>query len=341
MGRGDSRFRGRRRKRTRDALQFDPHYGAGRDVFDALVRQVEHASTHATRIETMKACIYGAGAIGGWMGVRSRRRAASVPCWRAAPPCRPCARTACAWTRRWRQHALPVQASADPGRARRAGPCGVAVKAPALPAVAHAHRAAAGPGHPGADGHERCALVVLQRLRRRTAQARGCTRRSRRRDRRGVPAQHSSAAWCTRAARWTRPASCAPLRQRPDRRRALGRRRPRACWRWPTLLQRAGLEAALSEQIQRDVWYKLWGNMTVNPVSALTGATTDLILDDELVRGFITRVMLEAKDIGARIGIPIDAVARGPPRGDAQARRLQDLDAAGRGSRKPWSSTRW
>jgi 2-dehydropantoate 2-reductase len=72
------------------------------------------------------------------------------------------------------------------------------------------------------------------------------------------------------------------------------------------LLQRAGLQASVSPQIQRDIWFKLWGNMTVNPVSALTGATTDRILDDELVRGFISSVMLEARAIGARIGIPIE-----------------------------------
>ncbi|MEP6791652.1 MAG: 2-dehydropantoate 2-reductase, partial [Ramlibacter sp.] len=71
------------------------------------------------------------------------------------------------------------------------------------------------------------------------------------------------------------------------------------------LLQKAGIEAALSEQIQRDTWYKLWGNMTMNPVSAMTGATTDRVLDDELVRAFICSVMLEAREIGARIGIPI------------------------------------
>ncbi len=71
------------------------------------------------------------------------------------------------------------------------------------------------------------------------------------------------------------------------------------------LLQQAGFTATLSPQIQKDIWYKLWGNMTVNPVSAITGATTDRILDDELVRGFISHVMLEAKAIGERIGIPI------------------------------------
>ncbi len=72
------------------------------------------------------------------------------------------------------------------------------------------------------------------------------------------------------------------------------------------LLEKAGFETVLSEQIQKDAWYKLWGNMTVNPISALTGATTDRILDDPLVREFIGRVMLEAREIGARIGIPID-----------------------------------
>jgi len=73
-----------------------------------------------------------------------------------------------------------------------------------------------------------------------------------------------------------------------------------------TLLTRAGFGASVSPQVQKDVWYKLWGNMTVNPISALTGATTDLILGDALVRDFVSSVMLEAKEIGARIGIPID-----------------------------------
>lgn len=85
------------------------------------------------------------------------------------------------------------------------------------------------------------------------------------------------------------------------------------------LLQQAGFSATLSPQIQKDVWYKLWGNMTVNPVSALTGATTDRILDDELVRGFISSVMLEAKAIGERIGIPI---AQAPEDRHAVTRKL-------------------
>ena len=46
-------------------------------------------------------------------------------------------------------------------------------------------------------------------------------------------------------------------------------------------LSSAGFEPEVSDDIQRDVWFKLWGNMTMNPVSAITGATTDKILDDE------------------------------------------------------------
>ena len=72
------------------------------------------------------------------------------------------------------------------------------------------------------------------------------------------------------------------------------------------LLTQAGFSTTVSPQIQKDIWYKLWGNMSVNPVSAITGATTNLIMGDDLVRGFVSSAMLEAKEIGARIGIPMD-----------------------------------
>ncbi|MFI5845288.1 2-dehydropantoate 2-reductase [Catenuloplanes sp. NPDC051500] len=71
------------------------------------------------------------------------------------------------------------------------------------------------------------------------------------------------------------------------------------------LLRSGGFTVTVSDAIQRDVWFKLWGNMTMNPISALTGATADLILDDPLVNAFITRVMTEAAAIGAVIGTPI------------------------------------
>jgi 2-dehydropantoate 2-reductase len=72
---------------------------------------------------------------------------------------------------------------------------------------------------------------------------------------------------------------------------------------------KAGFTVTVSPRIQNDIWYKLWGNMTMNPISALTGATADRILDDELVNGFVRAVMAEAAAIGERIGCPIAQTA--------------------------------
>jgi 2-dehydropantoate 2-reductase len=106
------------------------------------------------------------------------------------------------------------------------------------------------------------------------------------------------------------------------------------------LLREASFDATLSESIQKDVWYKLWGNMTINPISALTGATSDKILNDPNVLGLISAVMLEAKAIGAAMGIAIDqqpedrhAVTRKlgafktSMLQDVQAKRSVELDA--------------
>jgi 2-dehydropantoate 2-reductase len=97
-------------------------------------------------------------------------------------------------------------------------------------------------------------------------------------------------------------------------------------------LQAAGFNASASAQIQKDVWYKLWGNMTVNPISALTGATTDLILKDDLVRDFVSKVMLEAKAIGEKMGMPIaqtpeDRHAVTMKLGAFKTSMLQDVEA--------------
>jgi len=72
------------------------------------------------------------------------------------------------------------------------------------------------------------------------------------------------------------------------------------------VLQRAGFEATVSADVRRDIWYKLWGNMTMNPITAITGATVDRVLDDPLACGFCTAAMAEAAAVGARIGCTID-----------------------------------
>jgi 2-dehydropantoate 2-reductase len=97
-------------------------------------------------------------------------------------------------------------------------------------------------------------------------------------------------------------------------------------------LRDASFDITVSPQIQKDIWYKLWGNMTMNPISALTSATSDLILDDPLVSGFMLRVMTEAAAIGARIGCPIaesgeDRMAVTRKLGAFKTSMLQDAEA--------------
>ncbi|SOZ17199.1 2-dehydropantoate 2-reductase [Cupriavidus taiwanensis] len=72
-------------------------------------------------------------------------------------------------------------------------------------------------------------------------------------------------------------------------------------------MRKAGLDAHGADSIQREIWFKLWGNMTLNPISAMTGATSDNVVADPLVRGFMARCMEEARRVGSKIGIELDA----------------------------------
>ena len=72
------------------------------------------------------------------------------------------------------------------------------------------------------------------------------------------------------------------------------------------MLGKAGMEIEITNAIQREIWFKLWGNMTMNPVSAITGATCDKILDDPLTNRFCLNIMDEAARIGAGFGCPIE-----------------------------------
>jgi len=98
------------------------------------------------------------------------------------------------------------------------------------------------------------------------------------------------------------------------------------------LLEGAGFAVKQAPRIQHEIWFKLWGNMTMNPVSALTGAPCDRILDDPLVRAYCSAVMLEAQAIGARIGcdiaqVPDDRHAITRSLGSFKTSMLQDVEA--------------
>ena len=98
------------------------------------------------------------------------------------------------------------------------------------------------------------------------------------------------------------------------------------------LLAHAGFDVTHSSNVRYDVWYKLWGNMTMNPVSAITGATIDRILADPLVLDFCSAAMAEAAALGARIGCsitqsPQDRHAITAKLGAFKTSMLQDVEA--------------
>ena len=98
------------------------------------------------------------------------------------------------------------------------------------------------------------------------------------------------------------------------------------------LLEHAGFEVTVSPRIRYDVWYKLWGNMTMNPFSALTGASMERVLEDELLRAFSALAMREAAEVGNRIGCvvsesPQDRHAVTRKLGAFKTSMLQDVEA--------------
>jgi 2-dehydropantoate 2-reductase len=97
------------------------------------------------------------------------------------------------------------------------------------------------------------------------------------------------------------------------------------------MLTAAGFDAPIRSDIRDEIWLKLWGNLCLNPVSALTGGTVDVIATDPRTRDVLLAMMREAGAIGERLGLRLrveasrrldGAVALGPHK----MSMLQDLE---------------
>jgi 2-dehydropantoate 2-reductase len=94
---------------------------------------------------------------------------------------------------------------------------------------------------------------------------------------------------------------------------------------------KAGLQAPVREDIRSEIWVKLWGNLSFNPISALTGSTLAAIVADEATRAVARAMMREAQAIGERLGvrflIPVDRRIKGAGDvGEHKTSMLQDLE---------------
>ena len=106
-----------------------------------------------------------------------------------------------------------------------------------------------------------------------------------------------------------------------------------------SLMIAGGLKAPQKPRIRDEIWVKLWGNCSFNPVSALTGATLDAIGNDPESRALVHAIMTEVKSVGEAIGVrfsvPIEkridgaaAIVGHKPstRQDIEAGRLLEID---------------
>lgn len=99
-----------------------------------------------------------------------------------------------------------------------------------------------------------------------------------------------------------------------------------------TLFRNSGIQSEPSQNVRRAIWYKLWGNATINPLSALTRSTADKLLDDKDVRAFMAEAMDELAAVGAEIDCPIsetaqDRMAVTARLGAFKSSMLQDVEA--------------
>ena len=98
------------------------------------------------------------------------------------------------------------------------------------------------------------------------------------------------------------------------------------------LFTNAGIPTEQSENVRQAIWYKLWGNATVNPLSALTRATVDCFLGDPILRAFMAEGMEELAVVGAAVGCPIgqtieDRMSVTARLGAFKTSMLQDVEA--------------
>lgn len=97
-------------------------------------------------------------------------------------------------------------------------------------------------------------------------------------------------------------------------------------------ITRAGFKTAASADIRTEIWTKLWGNCSFNPVSALTGAGLADIARDPEVRALVAAVMAEIEAVAGRFGIrmPItiaQRIAITESLGNHKTSMLQDIEA--------------
>jgi len=95
---------------------------------------------------------------------------------------------------------------------------------------------------------------------------------------------------------------------------------------------RAGFKAPVAKDIRSELWVKLWGNLSFNPISALSHATLEDICRFPLSRELAARMMGEAQQVGEKLGVQFKIslgkrIAGAEAVGAHKTSMLQDVEA--------------
>ena len=280
----------------------------------------------------MRICIFGAGAIGGYMGAKLAQAGADVSLVARGPHLAAMQGAGLRLIEEGGETTVPVRAAADPAELGVQDYVIVTLKAHSVPGVVGAMAPLIGPGttvvsgvngvpwwyfhkHGGALEGTRLASVdpgnaqwdgfgpdrVL-----------GCV---------VYPAAEVIAPGVVKHIEGNRFSLGEPDGSKSERALALS-----------AALTAAGLKAPVRPRLRDEIWVKLWGNLSFNPISALTHATLDVLCTDPGTRAVAKGMMLEAQAVAEALGVkfPIDVERRidgGAAVGAHRTSTLQDLDA--------------
>jgi 2-dehydropantoate 2-reductase len=279
----------------------------------------------------MKLCIYGAGAIGGYMAAKLAKAGADVSLVARGPHLKAMQEKGLTLIEEGGTWSVPVRAAADPAELGPQDYVVITLKAHSVPAAVAPMQPLIGPDTTVVMGVNGVPWWYFYRLggpydgrRLHTVdpgdvqwngigpeRVLGCV---------VYPAAEVDEPGVIRHVEGNRFSLGEPSGEKSERAEALSR-----------ALAAAGLRAPVRPRIRDEIWVKLWGNLSFNPISALTHATLDVLCTDPGTRTVARGMMLEAQAIAETLGVkfPIDVERRidgGAAVGAHKTSMLQDLE---------------
>jgi len=279
----------------------------------------------------MKICIYGAGAIGGYLGAKLGKAGADVSLVARGPHLAAMAERGLTLIEGDTRETVPVRASEDPADLGRQDYVIITLKAHSVPGVVDRMQPLLGPDTtvvmgvngvpwwyfytlPGPWENQRLPSVDpgdVQWAGIGPERVLGCV---------VYPAADVPEPGVIRHIEGNRFSLGEPSGEKTERAERLSK-----------ALGAAGLKAPVRPAIRTEIWVKLWGNLSFNPISALTGATLDVLCTDPGTRAVARGMMVEAQEIAEALGVqfPINVDRRlqgGAEVGAHKTSMLQDLE---------------